>query len=211
MTEEARHIASTSMRPRSLSQQNSRLMQFNPESRCVTVALIQLLRLYETTALLIRHSHRPRGSAPTQPALRHRGWVAVRRIRSHRRSSYRGHGDCSAQTACRGRFNPVASRCGPRIAGLRPTVRTVDPMPHRDRPGFIPSRGVLANAYGVQLQDTHCTETLRWSGRWRSQQGDRRFQVWACADHLQGLTGLREFGRGRPWSWRSYRRGARRG
>jgi hypothetical protein len=61
------------------------------------------------------------GKRPTQPALRHRGWVAVRRIRSHRRSSYRGHGDCSAQTACRGRFNPVASRCGPRtVAGLHP-------------------------------------------------------------------------------------------
>ena len=24
--------------------------------------------------------------------------------------------------------------------------------------------------------------------------GDRWFQVWACPDHLEGLTGLREFG-----------------
>ena len=34
-----------------------------------------------------------------------------------------------------------------------------------------------------------------WTGRWRSPRGDQWFRVWACPDHLDGLTGLREFGR----------------
>jgi hypothetical protein len=40
----------------------------------------------------------------------------------------------------------------------------------------------------------HCAETPSWTGRWFSPSGDRWWRVWACPDHLEGLTGLREFG-----------------
>jgi hypothetical protein len=43
-------------------------------------------------------------------------------------------------------------------------------------------------------QATHCLETPTWTGRWFSPSGDRWWPVWACTDHLEGLTGLREFG-----------------
>jgi hypothetical protein len=36
-----------------------------------------------------------------------------------------------------------------------------------------------------------------WTGRWFSPRGDRWWRVWACPDHIEGLTGLREFGRQR--------------
>ena len=75
-----------------------------------------------------------------------------------------------------------------------------DPMPE---PGDV-SRGFIAEAnrcwrmvYDHNFQATHCVEAPAWTGRWRSPRGDRWFQVWACTDHLDGLTGLREFGRGR--------------
>jgi len=74
----------------------------------------------------------------------------------------------------------------------------VDPMPEPGDacPGFIAEAGRgWQNVYSSQLQATHCVETPRWTGRWRSPRGDRWFQVWACPDHLEGLTGLREFGR----------------
>ena len=48
--------------------------------------------------------------------------------------------------------------------------------------------------YGSQLQATHCRETPSWTGRWFSPRGDRWWRVWSCPDHLDGLTGLREFG-----------------
>jgi hypothetical protein len=48
-----------------------------------------------------------------------------------------------------------------------------------------------------QLQANHCPETPSWTGRWFSPRGDRWFRVWACSDHLDSLTGLREFGRRR--------------
>ncbi len=48
--------------------------------------------------------------------------------------------------------------------------------------------------YSRQMQATHCTETVRWTGRWRSPKGDRWWRVWACDDHFDGLTGLRRFG-----------------
>lgn len=50
--------------------------------------------------------------------------------------------------------------------------------------------------YSRQMQATHCTEVPSYTGRWFSPRGDR-FRVWACPDHLEGLTGLREFGRRR--------------
>ena len=48
--------------------------------------------------------------------------------------------------------------------------------------------------YSEQLQATHCPEPPVWTGRWFSPRGDRWFRVWSCPDHLDGLTGLREFG-----------------
>ena len=49
--------------------------------------------------------------------------------------------------------------------------------------------------YSKQLQAAHCYETPSWTGSWFSPKGDRWWRVWACRDHLEGLTGLREFGR----------------
>jgi hypothetical protein len=62
-------------------------------------------------------------------------------------------------------------------------------------PGFIVEPGrCWQNVYSLQLQATHCPEAPAWTGRWRSPRGDRWWIVWACPDHLEGLTGLRQFG-----------------
>ncbi len=50
--------------------------------------------------------------------------------------------------------------------------------------------------YSSQLQATHCREAPAWTGRWFSPRGDRWFRVWACPEHLEGQTGLRQFGSG---------------
>ena len=66
-------------------------------------------------------------------------------------------------------------------------------------PGLISEAGrCWAMVYDHNLQATHCDERPAWTWRWRSPRGDRWFIVWACPDHLDGLTGLREFGRRRP-------------
>jgi hypothetical protein len=49
----------------------------------------------------------------------------------------------------------------------------------------------------TNLQATHCWESPSFTGRWRSPKGDRWWRVWACPDHLERLTGLRELGRRR--------------
>jgi hypothetical protein len=46
-----------------------------------------------------------------------------------------------------------------------------------------------------KLQAGHCPQTPSWTGRWFPPSGDRWWRVWACPDHLDELTGLREFGR----------------
>jgi hypothetical protein len=73
-----------------------------------------------------------------------------------------------------------------------------DTIPH---PGDVFS-GFIAEAgrwwrmvYDHNLQATHCDDAPRCAGRWRSPRGDRWWVVWACPEHLGGLTGLREFGR----------------
>ena len=72
------------------------------------------------------------------------------------------------------------------------------PEPGDPCPGFIVEPGrCWQNVYSSQLQATHCPEAPAWTGRWRSPRGDRWWQVWACPEHLDGLTGLREFGRRR--------------
>ena len=48
-----------------------------------------------------------------------------------------------------------------------------------------------------QGQATHCAEEPAYTGRWFAPSGKQWWRVWACADHLEGLTGLREFGRRR--------------
>ena len=47
----------------------------------------------------------------------------------------------------------------------------------------------------VQSSDSGGDEAA-WTGRWRSPRGDRWWIVWACPDHLVGLTGLLQFGFG---------------
>ena len=56
-------------------------------------------------------------------------------------------------------------------AGRSYTVNGVDRMPEPgDRcPGFIAEAGrCWQGVYSNQLQATHCTETPRWTSRWRS-------------------------------------------
>jgi len=69
-----------------------------------------------------------------------------------------------------------------------------DPVPR----SFIAQPGrCFRLVYSAQLQATHCREEPSWTGRWFNLRGDRWWRVWACQDHLDGLTGLREFGRAR--------------
>ena len=74
--------------------------------------------------------------------------------------------------------------------------RPVDRMPEPGdvSPGFIAEAGrCWRMLYDKQLQATHCDERPRWTGRWFSPRGNRWFRVWACPDHLDGLTGLRQY------------------
>ena len=72
------------------------------------------------------------------------------------------------------------------------------PRPGDVSPGFIAEAGrCWWMVYYRNLQATHCDERPCWTGRWRTPRGDRWFIVWACPDHLDALTGLRELGRRR--------------
>ena len=78
--------------------------------------------------------------------------------------------------------------------------RPVCPMPEPGDPcpGFVAHDGECWQMiYDRNLQATHCRETPSSAGRWFSPRGDRWWRVWACPDHLEGLTGLRELGRRR--------------
>ncbi len=69
------------------------------------------------------------------------------------------------------------------------------PEPGDPCPGFVAEPGrCWQMIYNRQLQATHCHESPSWTGRWFSPSGDRWFRVWACPDHVEGLTGLRQFG-----------------
>ena len=72
-----------------------------------------------------------------------------------------------------------------------PDARTRRPVPRVHLRG----RPLLADVHDHHLQANHCAETPMWTGRWRSPRANRWWVVWACPDHLEGLTGLREFGR----------------
>ncbi len=81
---------------------------------------------------------------------------------------------------------------------LGSTLEPVTPMPESGdvSPGFIAEAGrYWRMVYDHNFQATDCAEAPAWTGRWRSPRGDRWWVVWACPDHLEGLTGLREFGR----------------
>ena len=54
-----------------------------------------------------------------------------------------------------------------------------------------------AMVHDRQGQATHCPETPSWTGRWFSPRGDRWWRVWSCPGHIEGLKGLKEFGRSR--------------
>jgi hypothetical protein len=52
-----------------------------------------------------------------------------------------------------------------------------------------------AMVHDRQGQATHCAQPPTWTGRWFSPSGHRWWRCWSCPDHIEGLTGLREFGR----------------
>jgi sugar phosphate permease len=50
--------------------------------------------------------------------------------------------------------------------------------------------------YDRNLQSTHCRDEPAFTGRWHSPVRDGTWwRVWSCADHVGGLTAVREFGR----------------
>jgi hypothetical protein len=45
-------------------------------------------------------------------------------------------------------------------------------------------------------QATHCAQEPTLTGRWYTPRHDGTYwRVWSCSDHLEGLTGVKEFGR----------------
>jgi len=91
-------------------------------------------------------------------------------------------------------FHPIE---GPLRVAVRRTLEPVEPIPQPGQPcpGFVAKSGQgWRMLYSGQLQATHCHQRPAWTGRWFSPRGDRWFRVRACPDHLNGLTGLRQFG-----------------
>ena len=70
------------------------------------------------------------------------------------------------------------------------------PQPGDRHPGFIvePMR-CWAMVYDGTMQAGHFPERPNWTGRWFAPSGDRWWRVWSCAEHIDGLTGLLQFGR----------------
>jgi hypothetical protein len=83
----------------------------------------------------------------------------------------------------------VTPRCD-----LRPVDRM--PQPGDRHPGFTAQAGecwALVNS--KQLQATHCREVPTYTGCWYSPRDDGTWwRVWSCPDHIEELTGIREFG-----------------
>jgi hypothetical protein len=71
------------------------------------------------------------------------------------------------------------------------------PRPGDRSPGFFiePSR-CWAFVFDHNLQSTHCHERPAFTGQWHSPRGDRWWRVWTCPNHVEGLTAVRDFGRG---------------
>ena len=94
-----------------------------------------------------------------------------------------GRGRCHGEaTRSRLPFSPISAH-QPHASARRPSPRI-----HR-RPGPLLQMISSAQAAGDALP-----WAPSWTGRWFLPKGDRSFRVWACSDHLEGLTGLRQFG-----------------
>jgi hypothetical protein len=75
------------------------------------------------------------------------------------------------------------------------------PRPGDRSPGFFiePTR-CRAFVFDHNLQSTHCLETPAFTARWQSPRRDGTWwRVRSCADHIKGLTAIREFGRRRDY------------
>jgi hypothetical protein len=78
----------------------------------------------------------------------------------------------------------------------------VSPMPQPGDP-YAQAFIVEPNAcwrivHDRQGQATHCLAEPTYTGRWYSPRNDGTYwRVWSCPAHLDGLTGIREFGRRR--------------
>lgn len=60
----------------------------------------------------------------------------------------------------------------------------------------VEPRQCWAIVHGHGGQATHCREEPTHTGRWYSpRDGGTSWRVWSCGYHVEGLTGLREFGR----------------
>lgn len=72
---------------------------------------------------------------------------------------------------------------------------TMLPGPGDVHPGFTADPGrCWRMVHSRHLRATHCRVEPSCTGRCFSPEGDRWWGVWACPDHLEGLTGLRQFG-----------------
>ena len=104
--------------------------------------------------------------------------------------------DCQFGLPRRHRRTAVSPRCS-RLFYLA----LMAPMPQpgdRYAQAFTVEPGQCwAMVHDRQGQATYCSEAPSCTGRWFSPRGDRWWRVWACPDHVDGLTGLREFGRRR--------------
>jgi hypothetical protein len=71
-------------------------------------------------------------------------------------------------------------------------------------PDFMCEAGRCSRTvYDRNLQSTQCIERPTFTGRWFCPRDDRWWRVWACTDHLEGLTGIRHFG-GRTRSYAAH-------
>lgn len=71
-------------------------------------------------------------------------------------------------------------------------------MPHPGDPyaqAFIVEPGECWRMFrDRQEQEAHCAQAPAYTGRWLAPSGKQWWRVWSCERHLDGLTGIREFG-----------------
>ena len=73
------------------------------------------------------------------------------------------------------------------------------------RPGDVYANAFCAEVdrcwrfvHDTKGQATHCSDRPTHTGRWHSPAGNGEWwRVWSCADHVEGLTAVRQFGRRR--------------
>jgi hypothetical protein len=71
-------------------------------------------------------------------------------------------------------------------------VGAVEAVGANHRSELVPLRAMAA-ATPDQF-DAAIAEHMKWTGRWFAPSGKRWWRVWSCPDHIEGLTGLKEFG-----------------